>query len=573
MARQRKPKKEVQRGTSTRGKKDWDEKKDQKYLKDREFDAERSDNDPRWYSTNPMLLKDAASIPFSWSTGTRITTGFAAKPTFIVPGISTISLMPTFGYSDSTVEAMNIAAFEQYSFVRHANSGSANYDAPDLMLYCMSIASVVSFLQFVKRVYGVANLYSQRNRYLPRFLVESMGVDFDSVIENLADFRYRTNVLIHKVASFAIPANFTLYQRQAFLYSNVYCEGTSVKDQMYLYVPDGFCMYGISRSDVKSGKLYYMPFDPAYANVDPSFTATMPKPTNGKFTTETLMQYGDNLLTTIMRSEDLNIMSGDILKAYGDGGILKFSTLEENYMVVPMFDIGVLEQFKNAKFYQPAIYNNIDGGAFGQQLWSVAARTNVKAAEGVTPYWPSLVSYYTRAEKYGTLRSMVTTQTNVQSTVGLRAQANQLLTTTTAEVTPELVMESSRLIVAASTTDYVSVGSDTVANNYPVMYYGSEIPVWLKFWQIGFDDETGEAQLKSVDINSTYLSGTSDAALTALSYGRYFDFCPEINGAPSRGYFYAFDLDNYAVLTPPDLKRLHEAAILSMLNVSSIARI
>lgn len=92
-------------------------------------DLKSKTNDPSWYAADATLMRDAASIPFSWSVGTTLDIG--VDENYVVPGICAIDTVPSFGYSTDTTSPLNIAARSMYSFIRHANSGSANYDAPD----------------------------------------------------------------------------------------------------------------------------------------------------------------------------------------------------------------------------------------------------------------------------------------------------------------------------------------------------------------------------------------------------------------------------------------------------------
>lgn len=220
---------------------------------------EKGSNDPAWYAASNELLRDSASIPYSWPVGTPIDFHnplnlTAENRKWAVPGIQSIQLVPSVGLSDSPSSPINVAANATYAFVRHANAGHSNYDAPDLMLYIMAMSQVYSYICYLQRAYGVATLYAQTNRYLPDALLTAMGCNPGAIRSGLSDFRYGINVLINKAASFAVPAEMTVFNRQAFLYSNIYTEGTSIKDQLYMYNPNGFWQYSWDTATQK-GKL------------------------------------------------------------------------------------------------------------------------------------------------------------------------------------------------------------------------------------------------------------------------------------------------------------------------------
>lgn len=105
-------------------------------------------NDPKWYIVNGQLAKDVASFSFnnalgaSFEIGTHGLTTLVQPKKYSLPGIMTIPYVPSIGYSADGTSAANIAAKNFYSFVRHQNSGHANYDSPDLMMYLMAMDSI-----------------------------------------------------------------------------------------------------------------------------------------------------------------------------------------------------------------------------------------------------------------------------------------------------------------------------------------------------------------------------------------------------------------------------------------------
>ena len=107
------------------------------------------DNDWRWYAQNEQLLKDTASFSYNYPLGSlvqRTATGKEPVDTTAIPGIMAVHVSPAFGGSDSRTSPINVAMRNIYSFVRHANSGHTNYDAPDLAIYLMAMDSCYSFL-------------------------------------------------------------------------------------------------------------------------------------------------------------------------------------------------------------------------------------------------------------------------------------------------------------------------------------------------------------------------------------------------------------------------------------------
>lgn len=300
-----------------------------------------SDNDASWYAMSPEMLNAASSFSYNTPLGGKMDFGsgystnhYVPKP-FAFPGVMAIETVNMPGFSDNGASPLNIAAKNIYSFVRHANSGSNKYDAPDLMLYLLAVDSLYSYHAFLTRLYGVMTTYSQVNRYYPKALVEAMGVDFDDIIQHGIDLNYYIELLAKQIGSLCYPAEMKYTVRHAWMYSNVYADGISQKSGSYIFVPVGFHQYQNTTLQT-GGTVVFSPWLYNTSNV------------RQKHTFADIVQYGSNLVNTIVPDEDCQIMSGDILKAYGADGVLKIGPVPIDYTVMPVFNPEVLTQINNA---------------------------------------------------------------------------------------------------------------------------------------------------------------------------------------------------------------------------------
>lgn len=94
-------------------------------------DTSHKYNDVSWYTKNPQMLIDAASYSYNTPLGTPVpyqkllsgvpnyTTG--TNPC-AVPGLMSISFVPTIGVSVDSISPANVAAQNIYSYVRYMNS-------------------------------------------------------------------------------------------------------------------------------------------------------------------------------------------------------------------------------------------------------------------------------------------------------------------------------------------------------------------------------------------------------------------------------------------------------------------
>lgn len=295
-----------------------------------------SDNDASWYTRYPELARDASKIPFTTPLGkypivdTSVTSSKfkVGGEAFSVPGIMAINWIPTIGQSDSANSPVNLVAREAYSFVRHANSGHSNYDAPDMMMYILAMDSLYSFYAAMVRVYGVMMLYNGMNRYMPKRLVEAMGFDFDDISQNMAQFRWLINQVAYKLTALYVPSGMTYFERHIWLNSGVYVDSASIKAQTYVFKQSAYYVYNATAATNYAATLKYTPV-----------------PSN--LTLAKCTKFVNDMLNPILADEDMNIISGDMLRAFGVDNLFTVSPISEDYVVVPSYSQEVLSQIQN----------------------------------------------------------------------------------------------------------------------------------------------------------------------------------------------------------------------------------
>lgn len=410
-------------------------------------------NDPAWYAQNPQLIRDYASFPFGQALGSKINYGgYLASDTNLVaiPGIASYYFAPTVGNPTDANAPINVAMRNIYSFVRHANSGHSNYDAPDLMLYLLAMDSVYMYHAFLKRIAGLVLDYTTMNRYYPSALVQAMGVDFDDVSSHIQDFRGFINQYAVKMGSMCVPNSMSYMARHTWMCEGLYTDSATSKAQTYFYTPSAFLQF--SRDSNQVGKLDYVQF------VHPAIQS----PINELKSYSDLVTFGNSLLNVILQEEDFNIMSGDILKAFGNEGVVKVSGIAEGYMVLPQYNQEVLSQMENATIFNGYFNNSIvqntsiDGGYleitdsnFTQVIDpTVTIKTNPSLAyanamigpytlrhllnfhkEGVTPEEVMVATRLTNiVDPYTTAPTLVSITTGTQIQVSVPTLASEIIT-------------------------------------------------------------------------------------------------------------------------------------------------
>lgn len=332
-----------------------------------------------------------------------------------------------------------------------------------------------------------------------------------------------------------------IFQRSAFLYRDVYIEGTSPKNQMYCYNPEGFYRYNENNPAVTDGAGYleYL--------VLPSFS-----------TIQDFIQFGDSLIQPLLNSTDIGLIYGDIVKAYGSA-IITLPSIPEVVPFQPIKDIGVLEQIHNATI--------VGGDKEGAQVANSVVQDSTKSILLSNPVY---VSEFT-----GNALSKV-----------LPMQAfceNRILTTRTEYTDVSLVAESTRLMVTAKASEIELPESSADYPTVPLIC-GTEIATDCTFYTWNYTSTGRNLNRQSLQYVQYFVEGVGrpSGAYSFITKSSAFDFHPLMhvyladsatNMTKLTDIGMCGAMDNIAVVQPDVLARLHETCILSLYNVTPIAKL
>lgn len=488
------------------------------------------DNDPAWYTSNGQLLKDVSSFSFNNALGAPIKIkGFGINGGIQyesrLPGILSIFTTPAIGVSDSSSAPVNVAMRNIYSYVRHANSGHANYDPADLMIYLLAMDSVYTYWAYLTRVYGVAQLFSKTNRYVGDALMRAMGVDPSSFRANLADMRAYINMFATKASALAVPKTMSYFVRHSWMYSNIYKDEDTSKAQMYLYDPAFLYTYGIE-SATGAGKLFAIPIAAAVDSDNTIIGTTMRTVGELQFT-------GETMLNNLLSQEDIGIMSGDILKAYGAENLWKLDMVPENYVVMPTFSEEVLAQIHNTDF----------AGKYPKMMNGDSYVTNYHALD---------IEQYTDVGG-GNLR--------FQPIFGTASHLwhDRILDFWKEDPSPEDIVVATRNMLTA-----IPLGTNKNVRLAQVTGAGSEIPMYAVMWVFDVNNQLSPQGFYENDNNMNVMPMASLSKFN--EYPRYYqckisgDDVGTINNVMG-------EMDTYTVLSSYEVENLHLMALLSMFGV------
>lgn len=496
--------------------------------KDCSEDRGKGFNDVSWYAKNERMLRDAASFSYNNPVGTQISMYDLVYPTAAsgnakissllaaVPSLMSLRFIPGIGVSTDSSSPANLAAQNIYSFVRYMNSGAKNYDQADLMLYLLAMDSIYAMWNWLKRMYGYAKTYSQVNRTMPNVYALADGINFDDLIANLADYRYQINQLAAQISSFCVPAVMPIFIRHSWMVSNIYKDSANDKSQQYMFVPTLFYKYDETGSK-NGGQLQTV-----------YITTTENRPMSAA------IAQLKSMIDAIAYSEDIGVMSGDILKAYGQEQLFKISPLEADYQVVPVYNEEVLNQIHNANTV------NVKNPANNQTLWITQDPDS-----GYLLYNPEIEL----ADIVGPQAAMINMPWN--------------------EVTPANTMVGTRLtaILAPTKTSpqtFASLGSEFINER---IIFTKQASSWMRM-SLGYAIQ--------IDGDSTSITVTPFEIIAELSNFDWHQLTPIVYkktvGEVVTLYLSTFvgDIDNYTIIQPYALNQMHTAALMSEFNVPQI---
>lgn len=304
-------------------------------------------NDIGWRTNDATMTQLVATLPFGHPAGLPwrvFNTVGGSIFTVQQPGILSITTLLTGGNCTDYNSPFNLAVRKIYSYVRHANSGSRNYDAVDMGMYFLAVGQLLGLLGYCQRVLRVLSEFSATNRYTPTALLRSMSIDPSSFLGNMAQFKYLVAWLGRAVGSLSFP-DLPYFHACYEAFKYIYKDNDSPKEQFYVITPTNIGKY-----------------DPTYdsngGGITFSATYNIPLPNQS-----VVMSYNNlydlvrERVDVLMGDEDIGIIAGDILKAFPNGaGLFKPVAFGTDYDLV-QHSPEILQQVHNLTVLRPAVCN------------------------------------------------------------------------------------------------------------------------------------------------------------------------------------------------------------------------
>lgn len=521
-----------------------------KEIADSALRLEESTSNPyAWYANFPNYAKDVANLAFGVPVGQAL---YLNDGDWVSnAGILSIYYCPSVGVSEDLTSPINRQAVRFYTYLRSVQRAAASYDAADVMMYLLGIDQLYAYWAYMRKIYGIAQLFTPYNKYLPKMLLQANGIS-EAIVGNLADFRAYINRFALSIGKFAMPNNFDITQRHMWMNTGLYTDAKSTRAQIYQFVPAWF--YQWDNTVTSGSQLTGQQFQDS---------TNLMNATNLK-TLEDLVDFGEALLQNFNNDEDTMMISGDLLRAYGEQGLMHVEETPDNLVILPIYDEVVLSQIENAIF-AGTVRNGTSSVVPGIKITQDPSVNN-----GAIIFKP-LVTMSPQTIAGGS------TPMYVRNYPGICA--NTMLNCHHDNPSPEEITEMTRLVVkAAANTAYAAPGGTGSAVQLTTC--GSEIPLWFMITRGGrsnpnsFSNMVYNSNTLPIDAstNKPFADGTTNL-VDLISTLMQFDWAPMLYtvlstnlGASPNLQTVAGDVDNFTVATRTQINLINESVMLSLLD-------
>ena len=533
----------------------------------RDYDHPKT-NEPIWYDQYG-LMSSAANISMYNPTGSKVdlttdtykqTLGLASSdPTpalFRIPGIMTFDTAYGPGIADDVNAAINVAAQSIYTFVRHWNSGAANYEKADLMQYIMLVESAWVMYHQGVRAYSAMNAVNTLNRYVPRFVTEALGFDYDDLTSKLTLFRSILDQFAVRISRFVIPNDLTYAKRLDYLFSNIFVDGLSAKSQFYIYNPAGyyeFALEGDSDPHPGAGYLKWNWFN-TYSGTEPVQHAP--------WTVDQYQTMLSRIAENLEDQEDFGIMSGDILKAYPNNAVKTVGNVPTDLVMRPVYDQYALEQIHNATITGYPVVSDVTDNEVVHN-WNIRQNPEINGGELIYNPLIQLTAIIPAAQNpvYG------------KRIIDFHRDDTTYLDVT--EATRSMVVLRPCVDSANQKLGYAQIratGAETLVKGrvFTIDANGNihESPLYT---------ENDFNTLDSAELNATVIAAATFIArmanISQFNYAPHVFLLTSLYGETTsnlylRGISIFSNIDNYSIVDPEVLNNIHSAALLSLFKIN-----
>lgn len=306
------------------------------------------------------MLVAAGQFPYPYRPGMEIdlTGPQTDGKAFRLPGVMSLSWVPSFGNSSESTDPASIAGKEFYGKVRAAYSGALDADAPDFMVYVGGLDSIFTYIGWLKRLYRMISTYAPDNLDLPEALIAATGfksiADQKDMRANKTRFWQGINELILMSRKFKCPAVMDLFNRHYWMSDNVYADAPSTRAQLYVFNLEAVYM----TKQVMEASTGTEPVQGLQLTPIPK-----QKKSGDASIVDTLLNFGLSLIQAFDTWDSAYTISGYLQRAFEGTPSFVVAELLQDELITPSYVPEVLLQIENARcvWLQDVCSSNVAG--------------------------------------------------------------------------------------------------------------------------------------------------------------------------------------------------------------------
>lgn len=299
-------------------------------------------NDHTWYFISKEMEEQVSQMSMQNMLGFSTVDGYA------VPTIMRILLNPSVGNTcnlqlpEGTTTpssdyvhgkaAVNAMADQMYTLMSSFTGRTAAYQPSDIAIMILALSSFAEGAEYIRRAFGCLLTYNQRNRALPKVLIQSMGIDYADMAANIANYRMRFNSIITRINQIPMLDNVTYLTKSREIYQRIFLDSPSSMAQIFYYAPSR--LWTINEAAEDTGTVLE---DSVWVGAA----------INRKLSV--YLDYLETMCTRLVESSTMNLIYSDLLNMANKIKVSfwHFDYLAENYVVMPEYNIGAVLQWHN----------------------------------------------------------------------------------------------------------------------------------------------------------------------------------------------------------------------------------
>lgn len=268
-------------------------------------------------------------------------------------------------------KGINRAAQKLWYILTCKSGRAAGYTKADVALLLLGMGGMIETYEFIRRVFGIAYTYNQRNRALPGMLFQAMCVDMQDYQKNAAVYLKRMNSLMAIMNQLPMPGNISWFAKCQDIYQNIYMDYPAEMAQLFVISPS--TTWVIEENDGFIGGSYLRTVDMCIKHADSTSSSpiTIGKSSNSTIQNSDGKVYGvskrstkvkrlrnlseyidvfEEQVNNLLFSSTFSQIYSDLLRAFDNGTLSRwsFDYIDEKYNIAPVFDDNRLWMFHNA---------------------------------------------------------------------------------------------------------------------------------------------------------------------------------------------------------------------------------